>query len=231
MDNNTKIDFIEKIVTSNMASNFEKTFCSNNKIIIYCAGAVAQVLLENIPKIDNVYAVCDKRADNNSLYGNKYRFLTIEKVLEEYDGSKNDLKIAISSLQYYSEVKKELLNYVSEDMILDYVNWETRIHYNSRTSIYKQWLLENKSQLNSIYSRLSDSLSKRLFEYALVGQENVAKEEWEANISNTDTGLANYFDNKIYNITNNEVFLDVGAYNGDSLKAFIKLLKMSITKL
>ena len=125
MASNTDVDFIEKIVASSMKSNFEKTFFSNNKIIIYCAGAVTQVLLEDIPKVDNVYAICDKKADNHSLYFNKYKFVTIKNVLEECDLSKNDFKIAISSLKYYSEVKKELLKYVSEDMILDYVNWET----------------------------------------------------------------------------------------------------------
>ncbi len=231
MVDNTDMDFIEKIVINKMNSNFENTFFSNNKIIIYCAGAVAQVLLEDIPKIDNIYAVCDKEADNYSLYCNKYRFATIEKILEEYDMQKLDLKIAISSLKYYSEVKKELLKYVSEDMILGYVNWETRIHYNFRTSVYKQWLIENKSQLNSIYSKLTDSVSKKLFEYALIGKENVAEEEWKENVINSEFGLANYFDNNIYDTSDNEVFLDVGAYDGDTLKAFVKYTQNKYKKI
>ena len=63
--------------------------------------------------------------------------------------------------------------------------------------MYKKWLIENKSQFNLIYSQLTDSISKRLFEYALIGKENVAKEEWEKDINNSDFCLANYFDNNI----------------------------------
>ncbi len=83
-------------------------------------------------------------------------------------------------------------------------------------------IVKNKELVFESYDLLSDSLSRKTYcailEYRLFLQKN--------NLSKLKQSIKHeYFEKKIIKLTKDEVFVDGGAYNGDTTKKFIQITK------
>lgn len=115
-----------------------------------------------------------------------------------------------SVYELYSEMEKR--KHVNKVFLLPYVNYHKwdRTNYDS--------VEKRIDELEKVYDSLEDEVSKRnllaMLKVHISGDAKHIIEVFEH--SN------NFYNNDIYNITKDEVFIDVGAYDGDTLRFFLK---------
>lgn len=82
---------------------------------------------------------------------------------------------------------------------------------------YKNFLKINRKRIIKVYNMLEDHLSKEVLEAMILSRLNCDYLLYEKVYSEDQ-----YFPQNIIDFTENEVLLDVGAYNGDTVKMFIE---------
>lgn len=196
-------------------------FWGGYRLIVCPIGGATQIILENAEHIDNIVCLEDKKDSLGEKYG--YPVKSKEIIFEEA----NDCKIVILSSLQYHEIKRAYLEYVSEDRILPYMNFDTRIHFNYNADRYKQWLQIHREDISLVYSSLADEASKKHFEFLLRGAENCSAADLLDFGVYSDTEDPEYFSYKFdfLDLTEAENYLDVGAYDGDTVKAFVQAVK------
>lgn len=92
------------------------------------------------------------------------------------------------------------------------------INYGVHKKTSKEEIEENLCEFESSFSTLSDEKSRRNFlaflKTRISGNNSYVMNEFEKN--------SNFFNNDIFRIGKNEVLLDVGAYDGDTIRLFLK---------
>ena len=96
-------------------------------------------------------------------------------------------------------------------IILDLYLWEDGLDY---YAYYKS----NEDKINRAYQLLHDEKSKRVFSNLLQYKIN---RDLSLIQEIKDDAILQYFDPDIMTFANEEIFLDLGAYNGDTVSAFI----------
>ncbi len=84
--------------------------------------------------------------------------------------------------------------------------------------ITKEFVCENISLLEEVYERLEDELSKR----NMIAYLNAKLTKDDAWIFSEFKRNSTYFDNDIIKMGKEEVYLDLGAYDGESIKNFME---------
>ncbi len=84
----------------------------------------------------------------------------------------------------------------------------------------EKYYLENKKQLDFVYSRLADDISRQTF-LSIINYKLSGKIEYLLNCQVTADEPYNSF----LNLLEDECFLDLGAYNGDTVTDFVKRVK------
>lgn len=172
--------------------------------------------MEDVDFIENIVCLEDQKYGDGEMYG--YPVKTKEMIFSEPSCH----KIVIMSRVHYDEIKKEYLRYVTEDRILPYANYDTRIHFNYSADRYRNWLTTHREEIMFIYNNLADEISKRNFEFILKGAENYSAADlldFGIYSSTEDPEYFHKFD--FFKLTDEETFLDVGAYDGDTVKDFV----------
>lgn len=83
---------------------------------------------------------------------------------------------------------------------------------------YRNYISKNWIEFTQFYNSLEDDLSKKTFEYVLKGRVSGNSEYFaKCYVSNQ------YYPDDIIKFSDNEVIVDLGAYNGDTFAEFIKL--------
>lgn len=197
----------DEIVSLPNCLNLNKENLNNHLIVLYGAGVGGECGLKYLERYNiKPVAVCDTYKVGQDFFG--YKVCGINDIIRKYD----NMKIFITSIRFFEEIKKMLLEYFTEDMIISFIAEIT----DEKLNEYKASIQNSKSELNKIYNILNDEKSREAFINVLKGRAT-GNNEWflksyEAN---------QYFPDGIVTLENDESFIDGGAFVGDTAEIFI----------
>ena len=185
--------------------------------VVLCGyGAVGKLFIGMLYECNaNLMLVCDK---NN--VGKEYEYITKGKIVsyEEIGKIKNKVHIIIASKDYYNDIKNEVIKYVSEDFILDVREIYKMIpqcYELKEPFIYQRYINNNIDRINDLIDKLQDEKSIETLK-AVIKMRLSWNEEYVNDVVDKDM----YFIKEL-KLTDNEVFVDGGAYDGDTLDDFL----------
>ena len=110
----------------------------------------------------------------------------------------------------------------------DIFSFECELYYSyiHNISQFREWLREKEKELYKLYKKLEDNLSKKTL-------ENVLKGRISGNLQFFQEVFVQeqYFPKDIIKLGSEEVFCDVGAFNGDTTKEFLEVTKGNYGKI
>lgn len=92
----------------------------------------------------------------------------------------------------------------------------------------KRFFLENKEEYYKNYCLLGDGTSR---EYMVAYLKCKISDNEDDIIEAYQGGCLNYFENSIFSMEKDEVYVDVGAYTGDSIESFVKAVGYGYKKI
>lgn len=146
---------------------------------------------------------------------NSGEILCLEDVLEKESSKVN---IIVGFLRYNPE---KLTPY--QDKINKIINCDVSFGNPTADSEYMtyEWFMNHSDKLQNIYDKLSDDLSKRTLE-AYINQKISLKYGYLSAVKSEEL---QYFEKDLIKFREGEVFVDCGAYDGDTAISFIQALK------
>ncbi len=207
LKNNPKFDFKKPIVifgAAKLSPHFIKYFKSKKTKVL--------ALIDN-----------DKNKVGKKLLG--FSIINKKDILKKFG---KNIQIVVASVHYQeiiSGLKKIGFNYVFNPMFfftLDHKNFNLLTWKNNIDLIFK-----NKKKIKLAFSLLKDKKSKKIFKeitrFRLTFDQSIF-----GKIKDNDN---EYFDKKIIKLSPKEIFLDGGAYDGDTIKTFIRESKNVFIKI
>ena len=151
----------------------------------------------------------DKEKQGKKLFG--LNIFGFKEVLDRYN--QNEVVIVIVANAGAQEIEQQINN----------AGWTQNIQKIDLSCIevedWNNYYNENIEKLKKVYNFLEDEYSKKIFSnivnYRILNDRNLIKEI-------CDIEENQYFDKEIIKIENDETFLDLGAFDGDTVENFIK---------
>lgn len=183
----------------------------NLPVVLYGAGKYGRIALANIkkyiPQLDIKYYVDDDRIRNNEAVEG----IEVVSLSEARESIKSDFYILITNY-YVKEVIKRIEQeefdlskvFFCNELLIEDVNIEI--------------VEKNKSKMQQVYDLLEDYHSKMIYRTA-------AESRFTKNIdalAYTCEPDQYFLKEKIFELTDEEVFVDAGAFIGDTIEAFLK---------
>lgn len=180
-----------------------------NKIIFYGAGSNCKRCLDLFRNEERTLpvAICVSDISNSDKTLNGLPIISLEEVLEKYE----DHYILVTSVPYAQDIIDNNLSNVNAEKVLFFGAYGTEGFSNM-----KKYITDNLEQLLEIRNILNDELSKEIFFPLLLARIAINFDLYEKYYSPNQ-----YFQDDIIKVTKDEVFLDIGAFTGDSAAAFI----------
>lgn len=126
--------------------------------------------------------------------------------------------------------------YSNVDAVMDFceknnIPWIWRSHffdvrYSERVS--EEWFINSISKIQDCFHMLNDDESKRVFSNVLYNR--IGHGSNKIDYSQIKTKGEYFSPEDAYTLSNNEVFLDIGAYNGDSINEFLNIVDYKFKK-
>ena len=194
-------------------------FDFNRPVVIFGAAKMGKVFLELCRKNGIVIvAFCDNDWRKQGTNVGGVPVLDVQMLNENF--SKN-AQIIIASVQdelIMAQLKKMYFKKVwSYSFFLTL--YPKKFFAFAHTSDFNE-KYKNKSEIFLAFSLLSDMQSKQVFLYILLYRLTLDK-TYIQRIKKKESKV--YFDGSVLELTNNEVFLDGGAYDGDTLDSFTRV--------
>jgi FkbM family methyltransferase len=221
----------------------EEAVARGAPVVLFGAGSAGRELYP-ILKLHGVNPVCF--CDNNpSRVGELCCGLPIISVPQLRREQKESL-IVVTTGAYRDEVKQQLIDLgFSEDKVLTISNQEAMCYYTHLSQWYwtQDDLITHEDELLDVYNLLSDQRSKDIFTSRIAlfvhGADYLSFRNFISSFSDVPCAQGsnfqecmnstNYnaeaylqFNNDIIHLNDNEVFIDAGAFTGDSTLEFIK---------
>lgn len=208
--------FVEK--EHQQLNDLSKLLDEEKPIIIFGAGNLGKKIANFlVAENKNVIAFAD---NNPKAWGSEFSNV---KIVNPKDFTSEQLKnaawiVAIWSPGHaFSTTKKQLqslgvANIFHAVALLQLFPGKLLPHYHFQTPDYFQ---QHKNEINEVYESLADEESKKQYLAHLDSRININLE----GLPEPDTENQ-YFPEGIVTLTDNEVFLDAGAYDGDTLEQF-----------
>lgn len=181
----------------------------SNRIALYGAGKYGKVALHNIkkylPQLEIIFFIDDNNVRNDS---------DIEglKVLSLHEAIKQEKNFNIIITNYYiSSVLKKI---EAEGFDLNKVFFWGQFLIED---VDYSYLVKNRDNLYSAYNSLGDNLSKIIFESMVSARINK-----NIDLLGRTCETKQYFPQDIFEWNDEEVFVDGGAYDGDTIEAFLE---------
>lgn len=159
-----------------------------------------------------VLCFCDDDPKKSGKYLNGIKVIRLNELKE----IKKDYNILISSYGPYKlipRLKEE--GVYSKYIFTEFYLWEDGLDY-------YQYYMDNLNKLEKVYNMLADEKSKTAF-FALLNYKVSRDISLIENINEGD--LNQYFDSEIIKLTDSETFVDLGAYDGDTVFKFINKME------
>jgi len=211
----------------------------DKKIVLFGAGSYGKLMimgLKDIGMYDNICALCD---NDKKKWGGKLENISIRNI-KDVVAEIEDFVVIISS-QFDTEIRQSLAEYdlniferpeyeVFVEQMLSYYVYKTTIIYPTLDvytwigEYYDKW----QNQENEVMSLMMDDESKdvvrKRIEFYKTGELKY--------ITKMPVNYNEYFDKEYYSkIGNDEVFVDCGAYRGDTIEGFIQCVKNQYSKI
>lgn len=189
---------------------------NSNRVLIFGAG-VGGAALFKILKNNNLENKVLAFADNNPLkigknYCDNNLIIVAPEEIKKYG---EDCSVIIAS-SAYDKIKDQLIGYGLMEKNIYLFNFAFMDFEYTDGSFIQDHL----DDFNRAYQKMADEKSKRIFVNILnyrITKEQKVLEELSKDV---DDENYQYFDKELFSFETNEVFLDVGAYIGDTYKAF-----------
>lgn len=207
----TNMFFDDLLPIKNMIEDFFSNFPKNRPIIVFGGGFALQNCLSVLRTYGmNVVAICDNDKSKQNTVIDQLPVLSLEDGAERFP----DAYFVISSPRYFDEIKEQLSTKVPLENIcdLDFQNW----HYFSGTA-FRNYIVSESSRMQKFYNRVDDDISREVL-YRITKAHFSGKREDFANAVSTSNDW--YLFHSIMKPGPDEVFVDCGAYDGDTVLAF-----------
>lgn len=192
----------------------------NSQVIIMGAGyampAIARILNKNG---FNIVAICDSDLQKRGQIFIGIKCCAIDEAIALYPNA----QIVIASPRYFAEIKRELSEKVLENQIVDLDLDNTHYFYKYE---FKSFLNHNISRFEFVLSLL-DSESKNTFYKVLLAHSSGRRLDFV----NASTGQEDWYLFKtLLESRHNSIFIDCGAYTGDTISLFLEASRIQPKK-
>lgn len=211
-----QIYFDDILRKENIAENFVEYAKKENKIVILCGGGHASLYFVRYLRKRGITisAIADKKR-KDSLEG--IPCLTLEEIVQKFDVA--NALFVISAPSVREELREELKVYVKIEQIFCF-EVELYEYYGTSYDQYKNYLIQNRDELASIYTLLEDDYSRKtmlkVIEGRLTGDLDTISDIWTEN---------QYWPEDIIQFTDNETVIECGSSDGKTLKELIDKLE------
>lgn len=207
----------------NMFEEFMKVYAQTPaEIILYGAGQGADWAIDLLRTKDiGPVAIVDKKLGGG--VKKDIPVITYDDLLKNYHDK--NIYILITSPKFEEEILGLLKQNFREEQIFAF-ECELYYHYIHDIDNYRFYLLSKTQQFNELYDKLSDDTSRTTLENVLRGR---ISGEWQyfRNVYVPNQ----YFAQDIIELGHQEVFLDIGAYTGDTAEDIAEMTGGNYTKI
>lgn len=207
------IDFLDILNVKNLEIEFLERYCDKEELFLYGAGNSAFQAIEYLKKKSIIpKGIIDSDRKKWGILKFGLPVVSFEEAFNLFP----ELQVFISSPSYIKEIKSILKQRIKESKIFS-IEYE-RLSYCS-TQIYNDYLNRHRDEIYEIYNNLADYKSKITLECVLKSWLSA-----DSSYLNEIYVSEQYFTSEIMCLSEEEVFVDCGAYNGDTFKEFDRVV-------
>lgn len=204
------IDKILKLESNDLTYKLDNII---EPVVLYGAGVLGKRLIQICRNQGIEPILCDSNEEKINSDGMGIKVSSFEDILKKH----KKMNVIICSMRFFKEIESYLLQYIPKEYIfyLEDKHIFDGVWY--EPDVYHSFLLTYKEQLNGIFDKLEDEKSKEVMSYMI-------KAHYTGNISCFEEIYSpdQYFPEGIIKLNEEEVFVDGGAYVGDTLEKFIE---------
>lgn len=158
------------------------------------------------------YAISDRNAqkmESTELFGIKV------KSIDELRNKLGDFRVLITAPKFRKEIRADLYAKYSLQNVFEF---ETEIYVNFIHDIekYREFIIDHFEKIEKVYSLFEDDLSRLTFVNMIKGRISANQDYF------TDILVPNqYLQRDLMTFTDSEVMVELGSYDGETLKEFI----------
>lgn len=205
-------------IFNNLTSVWTRLKTDNKPVVLYGMGDGADKVLRAFEHFGiKASAVM---ASNDFVRGQSFHGFKVKK-LSEVEEEYGDFNIALCFASQLDDVMNTIKSVAAKHTTL-----VPSVPVFGENLFDDNFITENREEIETAYSLLSDGLSKKVY-------ENVLKFYYTGELSLLDeiTTDKNEAFNNILRLGNNEVYVDLGAYNGDTIDEFLHYCSGSYRKI
>lgn len=210
------IDLDTIYALENRRDIFFSTYKKEIPVLLYGFGKGIIQALKMFEKYNlKPIAICDS---NQEKLGGHYRGIPVidfKNALKKY----NDFYVFISAPTYAKEIINYLKKYINEEKILFFSNF-------NQQNKHKRYMYENIEFLRNLYEKLEDELSRTTMIQMFKGWISCDNKYFYDIYRDKQ-----YFPSDIVKLHKEEVFVDAGAFTGDTIKQFIQQVNNEYKKI
>lgn len=191
----------------------------NESVVLFGAGILGKEFL-GVCKLNKikVEAICDNDRSKIGIKILGIGVISVEELIDKYP--KNTLIIITMMHDFIVKEQLEKLGYKN---VFSHTYFATVFpkkfnYFNWRSSL--EQFKKDINKITELYSMLEDNKSRKVFEQLIIYRLTL---DYKKLISIVDEMEKEYFDSSLIKLSKDEVFVDGGGFDGDTLKKFIHL--------
>lgn len=211
----------ELIEIENCMETFFNNY-SNEQIVLFGAGfSVNNLIKKLLEKNINIVAICD---NDKSKYGQTIKDIEIMSLKKSIELFPSALYI-ISSHNYFWDIYNSLQEKIPTKNIST-IDFECAHYFYGYE--FKNYFIKNINDFETIYNLFEDDYSKNLFLQVLKSHFSGQRKEFDKSFSGNEDW---YLFNSLLKPNEDSVYLDCGAYDGDTILLFNKVANNKYKKI
>ena len=215
-------EFEELIGIKNCVETFFKDYKRSQDVVLFGAGFSLTHLLHQLLNANiNVVAICDNSTQKQGLMIDNLEIISFENSKKQYP----DALYIISSHKYFWDIYNDLLGKLPSKQVCN-IDFECSHYFYGYT--FKKYFMDNISEFEKVYNLFSDNSSRHLFIQVLKAHFSGERKEFDK----IYCGLEDwYLFQTLLKPNSNSVYIDCGAYDGDTVLLFHKNAKNGYKKI